>query len=72
VATYFAVGDRVQAGEAVQKLVPGVIYRVADIDERVTPFGNFVTYFVVPEDPNTDGPAIAIANAHLLLKKVAR
>jgi len=77
--TYFKKGDRVVARESHQGLVQGATYEVVEVKEQATPFGNFVTYFLVLDhvaDPSklsklqASSYPLAIANGHLLLRAV--
>lgn len=65
--TAFQVNDIIRASYTAQRLSAGKEYRVVEISENPTPFGNFVSYLLEPID---GGERIWIGNAHLLLSKV--
>lgn len=67
--TAFTIGDRVWSridGQGLRQLVE---YRVVQIDERCFPFGDVVTYYVVPV-AEPDAKPIRVGNGHLVLEAV--
>lgn len=68
----FEVGDLVEANGPTPQLESSVIYRVAEIVERPTPFGSFVTYWLQRSDSGPNGTKTAVTNAHLLLRLVSK
>lgn len=65
--TTFQPGDLVTGGA--QGLDPREVYVIDTVRGTGTPFGNFVTYILAND---TTGEQFAIANGHLLLRRVER
>ncbi|HEX5050413.1 MAG TPA: hypothetical protein VFZ65_01445 [Planctomycetota bacterium] len=66
--TAFVKGDHFLADVTAQGMVIGRRYVVVDLDENITPFGNFVSYLVRDAD---GGDAFWVGNLHLLATLVA-
>jgi len=67
--TAFCSGEIVLAKIATQGLRAGEFYRVVDMAEHPTPFGNFCEYTVASLRPTEPGFEWRIVNAHLLLER---
>jgi hypothetical protein len=63
--SYFQKGDVVQSKVTAQGMTEYGFYTVLSVDEMVTPFGSFCTYWLV----STDGRQLAVNNLHLLADK---
>jgi hypothetical protein len=64
--TTFTVGDRVRSRVDTQSMAKGVVYEVAAVVERPSPFGTFVIY--VLRDVDGTGER-TIVNGHLVLDR---
>ncbi len=62
----YMIGDRVRATETAQGMARGQIYEVVRVEEQVTPFGNFVTYFLCGSERSESFP---VGNLHLLSER---
>lgn len=60
----FAKGQNVQSLVDAQGMRKGGVYRVADVDVQVTPFGGFTSYLLATQTQVVGW----VRNGHLLLK----
>ena len=71
--TKFTKGDLVRSRDGVQGLDPERTYRVKDVMEEQTPFGNFVSYLLTESESAKYGQQEwFIRNGHLVLEQVKR
>lgn len=69
--TRFTRGDLVRSSESVQGLDAGRTYRVVEVSEEQTPFGNFVGYVLTESESAKYGErGWFVRNGHLLLQQV--
>lgn len=67
--TTFQKNDKVVARTSTQGLRQGETYRIENVIQNPTPFGNFVSYVVASLRPEEPGFEWTVVNGHLILDK---